>query len=323
MADTENGIIELNDAMITNGNFEFTGRMPEATAVYLMSDKKDVLLATFFLENALYTITAGPTGLIVEGGGEAQKVWKEFDVLNNHLIQSQQTLGAQARTATSAAQVQMLQQKLLEVQNTVIEKENKLIARYSGSPVAAYAVAVKIPGMEYEQLSGRYELLGADAKATFYGKRVAAAVEKLAGLAIGAVAPDFTLPLADGGVISLHEAKAKVKVVDFWQAANPTCRQQNLNMLQIYKRFHPRGLEIIAVSLDNNKQTWLKAVGEDGSTWKNVSDLKGPASETVTMYSVTNLPCNFIIDEENRIVAKNLYGKALEQKIAEMLKKKK
>ena len=95
-----------------------------------------------------------------------------------------------------------------------------------------------------------------------------------------------------------------------------------MNLLKLYKRYRPRGLEIISVSLDDNKQAWLTAIGQDGSDWKNVSDLKQP-SAIATEYLVTTIPRTFILDEENRIVAKNLRGKELEKFIVEMLKKKK
>lgn len=101
------------------------------------------------------------------------------------------------------------------------------------------------------------------------------------------------------------------------------CRAENVNFIKIYKRYRPQGLEIISVSIDTDKQAWLTAIGQDGCDWKNVSDLKGEHSEIATEYCVKGIPCTFILDEENRIVAKNLRGKDLEKKISEMLKKKK
>jgi thiol-disulfide isomerase/thioredoxin len=146
---------------------------------------------------------------------------------------------------------------------------------------------------------------------------------KLEKVTVGAVAPNFSAPLADGGVLSLHETKAKVKVVDFWASWCLPCRQENVNLIKIYKRYRPKGLEIISVSIDDNKQAWLSAIGQDGCDWKNVSDLKGGQSEIAADYCVKGIPCTFILDGENRIVAKNLRGKDLEKKIDEMLKKKK
>ena len=96
IADTENGLIELGDITVTDGQFEFSGRMPEMTVAYLMTEKKDVVLATIMLENAPYLITSVSGTLVVEGGGEAQKIWSEFNDLNRYLLESQERLDAQA-----------------------------------------------------------------------------------------------------------------------------------------------------------------------------------------------------------------------------------
>lgn len=89
VANTDKGMLDIGEATVTNGVFEFTGRMPELTLVYLMPVKKNAVLASFMLENANYTITMGANELIVESDGEAQKVWKEFYDLDKYLNQSQ------------------------------------------------------------------------------------------------------------------------------------------------------------------------------------------------------------------------------------------
>ncbi len=297
MADTERGVIDIGDVTVTNGNFEFTGRMPEVTVAYLMTSGKKVVLTTIMLENARYTITGGSNGVIVEGGGEAQRIWQEFSELNERMIQNQESAEAE---------------------------ELVLLQKYSHSIVSAYVVAARMQqGIDEAKLIERYEVLHESGKATFYGKRVADELLKMQKIAIGAIAPDFSGPLADGGVLSLYETNAKVKVVNFWASWSEPCRQENVNLLTIYKRYRPKGLEIISVSIDDNKQVWLTAIGQDGSNWKNLSDLKGQASEIAAEYRVRAIPCTFILDEDNRIVAKNLYGNELEKKIAGMLKKKK
>ena len=288
IADTEQGMIDIGDVMVTNGHFEFTGRMPEVTVVYLLTNK-NVALATMMLENAYYTVTGDLNRLTVEGGGEAQKIWKEFQ----------------------------------EVVTKVEAEELALLQKYNNSIVSAYVVFSNMQqGMDEMRLIERFGMLGENAKETFYGKLLTTGLAKMQNVAIGAIAPDFKVPLSDGGVQVLHEIMAKVKIVNFWASWSVPCRQENVTLLTLYKRFRPKGLEIISVSLDNNKNAWLTAIGEDGSNWKNVSDLKGQKSEVVAEYSVRAIPSIFILDEENRIVAKNLYGKELEKKITEMLKKK-
>ena len=323
VANSEQGIIDISEATVTNGVFEFTGRMPEATLVYLMPVKKNTILATLMLENANYKVTMGTNELIVEGGGDAQRMLKEFNELSKYLAQSQQQLEMQARASKSPAQLQGFKQEYQKIVKEVEAKELALLKKYNNSIVAACIVASKMNESDETKLTERYGVLGEKAKATFYGKQVADRLAKLEKVALGTIAPDFTAPLSDGGILSLHETKAKVKIVDFWASWCGPCRAENVNLLKIYKRFRPKGLEIISVSIDDNRQAWLAAIGQDGSDWKNVSDLKGQHSAIAAEYCVIAIPCMFVLDEENRIVAKNLRGKDLEKKIDEMLKKKK
>ena len=128
VANTDKGMLDIGEATVTNGVFEFTGRMPELTLVYLMPVKKNAVLASFMLENANYTITMGANELIVESDGEAQKVWKEFYDLDKYLKQSQQQLDMQARA--NPPQLQRLQQEFKKIVAKVEADELTLIKKH-------------------------------------------------------------------------------------------------------------------------------------------------------------------------------------------------
>ena len=84
--------------------------------------------------------------------------------------------------------------------------------------------------------------------------------------------------------------------------------------------YSPKGFEVLSISLDAKKENWVKAIGEDGMTWKHGSDLLGKQSPILGQYMVNTIPYTLLLDHENRIVAKNLRGNDLKKKIAEMLK---
>ena len=109
-------------------------------------------------------------------------------------------------------------------------------------------------------------------------------------------------------------------IVDFWASWCGPCRGENPHVVEIYKEYHPKGLEIFGVSLDNNKEAWVKAIADDGLVWKHGSDLKGWQSAPAQLYSVSGIPHTVLLDENNKIIAKNLRGDELKQKIAELLK---
>ena len=173
--------------------------------------------------------------------------------------------------------------------------------------------------MEMEELSERYNTLGENAKASEPGKKIAERMEKVAAVAIGKVAPDFTLNTPEDKPLSMHSIKGKVKVIDFWASWCGPCRGENPNVVKVYEEFHPKGLEILSVSLDNNKEAWLKAIEDDKLTWNHVSDLQGWNNAAAQLYGVNGIPHLIVLDENNVIVAKNLRGNALKEKIAELL----
>ena len=189
------------------------------------------------------------------------------------------------------------------------------------SYVAAYMLTQKMGGMELEDLQAQYDLLGANAKASDKGKEIAARIDKMAAVAIGKVAPDFTLNTPEGKPLSMHSIKAKVKVLDFWASWCGPCRGENPNVVAMYKELHPKGLEILSISLDNDKDAWLKAIKDDGLEWNHVSDLQGWNCAAAKLYGVNGIPHLIVLDENNVIVAKNLRGEALKEKVAELLAK--
>lgn len=145
--------------------------------------------------------------------------------------------------------------------------------------------------------------------------------EAKANVNIGKIAPDFSAPTPDGKILSLNDIKGKATIIDFWASWCRPCRVENPNVVKVYEKYHDKGLEIISVSLDKKgqKSRWLKAIEDDNLQWHHVSNLKYWNEPVARMYNVSSIPATFILDAEGKIVAKKLRGKALEDKIAEML----
>lgn len=142
-----------------------------------------------------------------------------------------------------------------------------------------------------------------------------------AGTGLGSVAPDFTLPGIDGEMISLSSTRGKVVLLDFWAGWCPPCRAENPNVVNAYNKFHDRGFEIFQVSLDQDRETWLKAIEDDKlGKWLHVSDLKYWESEVVPLYKIEGIPANFLLDAEGKIIASNLRGEALIEKLEEIFR---
>jgi peroxiredoxin len=139
-------------------------------------------------------------------------------------------------------------------------------------------------------------------------------------VAVGQKAPDFTLNDPSGTPVSLSsKIGAKVLLIDFWASWCNPCRQENPNVVKVFGEFHKKGFDIIGVSLDQDKDSWVKAIADDKLTWTHVSDLKYWGSDAAKLYAVNSIPSNLLLDDKGIIIARNLRGDDLYKKIKEVI----
>jgi peroxiredoxin len=154
-----------------------------------------------------------------------------------------------------------------------------------------------------------------------FTKTISTLTEKIKLTAIGQLAPEIALPNPSGQVIKLSSLRGKYVLIDFWAKWCGPCRKENPNVVKAYKRFKDKGFEVYGVSLDRNKEDWVKAIAEDGLTWTHVSDLKYFNSQAANDYNINAIPFSILLDKTGKIIAKNLRGAALERKLEEVLGK--
>lgn len=309
----------LGSVTVKNGVFVFTGKVNAPVAAYLAPSDGNGMIP-LILENANFMVNVSGRGAMIQGG-------KQQELLTRFTRISQAFLAEQAKVAAEAQQpganVQALQDRVNKAYEASVNATIELIKANPDEYATAHVIALGISGETEEGLRSKYDLLGEAARATVPGKRIAAALEQYEKLAVGEVAPNFTTEKPDGNTFSLHDLPAKLKLVYFWVSTNPLCRQDNTDLVKLYLQYRPLGLEIVSISLDENRGDWRNAVGQDGMVWINGSDLQGFASPNARLYMVHELPATFLLDTENRIVAKGLRGDALRDTVAKLLKKSK
>ena len=139
-------------------------------------------------------------------------------------------------------------------------------------------------------------------------------------IAIGAVAPGFISTDTAGNKIDLKGDRGKYTFVEFWASWCPPCREESPTLVRLYNAYKDKGFTILSVSIDKNTAQWKNAIRQDGYIWENVCDLNGYGGPTAALYTVTAIPNSFLLDKNGRIIAKNLRGKDLESKLAELMK---
>jgi peroxiredoxin len=174
----------------------------------------------------------------------------------------------------------------------------------------------EMPNSSYsKEMRSQYDKIEAQLKAQQASQNAEAST------AIGAFAPDLSFPSPDGKTIKLSELRGKIVLLDFWASWCGPCRRENPSVVAAYNKFKDKGFTIYSVSLDQDGGKWKAAIDQDGLLWPNhVSDLGGWQSAPARIYGVNSIPAQFLLDKDGKIIAKNLRGEQLEQKLAELLK---
>jgi peroxiredoxin len=138
---------------------------------------------------------------------------------------------------------------------------------------------------------------------------------------INGTAPEISLPDMKGEMVNLSSFKGKVVIVDFWASWCGPCRRNNPHLVKFYKKYHPKGLEILGVSIDSNQDAWKAAVQQDKLEWTQVNDNKGWDASSAGAYGVDAIPASFLIDKNGVIHSVNHVGWQLEVEVKDLLKK--
>ena len=173
----------------------------------------------------------------------------------------------------------------------------------------------KISKVETSEL---YNALSTEFQQTAEGKAIRTWLDKSVKLALGDTAPNFELPNLQGESVALSNFKGKYVLLEFGASGCGPCRMENPNLLKAYQKYQDNGFEIFSVWLDKNKDHWTQTVAKDQMIWTTVSDLKGNNGDVPVIYNVIGIPDNYLLNPEGEIIAKDLRGAALEEKLAEL-----
>lgn len=132
---------------------------------------------------------------------------------------------------------------------------------------------------------------------------------------------DFEMPNMAGTPVRLssYVSRNRYTLIDFWASWCGPCRREMPTVVKAYNTFHGKGLEVVGVSLDQDRQAWQQAVGDLGMAWPQLSDLRGWECAAAQLYKVHSIPSSLLVDQQGRIVARDLRGDDLLSTLARLM----
>ena len=130
---------------------------------------------------------------------------------------------------------------------------------------------------------------------------------------------DFEMQTPSGEIKKLSDLKGKIILLEFWASWYKGCIYQLRHLSKTYEKFHDKGFEIFAVSYDEEKENWMAIIEEKNLNWHHVSELRSIGNTAGFIYGVSEIPDNFLIDENGIIVARDLSTDELDEQLSKMI----
>lgn len=314
----------VNETYILNSKFNF--RIPSANAaphgIFIGEGPQTEFLALFVEDvNILIIGEKGKIKYAKVKGGKIQQQHSDYfnsrvslelqlDSLSSDLMKAMQAQDMDKVNSLSKKQINLIQEGFTFGKHYIKENPDKL---YSAFTLKNY-----IGGLSKSEIRTLYEQLTPMNKESDYAKSVAQWLELNKEVKVGDIADTFILPDINGSKVGLNDFEGKFVLLQFWKLGCSGCVQENKSISEIYKKYKNKNLEIISISADKNIDNLKKGSDEFFISWFSLQDIDSNDGNVASKYGVTLVPTNFLIDPTGRIVAKDLKGKELEEKLNEI-----
>lgn len=319
-----NEFITIDSTQAKGGKFTLKGTINYPEGYYLLFGENERFM--LFVEPGKINITgkSGTKSDFQVSGSKTQDLYNAYKTGLTQFNEKEEALVERYKESDAKGDTTALK-GIEDEYNKLMDERKKytsdFITANHTSQVAYYLINTEMYNYELNDL----ENILKDADTTLlegkYLKNIADRVNILRGVDIGKPAPEFSMNTTEGTPIALSSFKGNFVLIDFWASWCSPCRQENPVVVESYNKYKNKGFQIFGVSLDNDKDAWIKAIEEDKLTWKHVSDLAGWKNSVAKMYGVMSIPANFLLDPNGIIIAKNLRGVDLDKKLSEIFPK--
>ena len=311
--------------------FSLSGKtkdIPDGTVLRLQNDLTDKFIDSVIVKNNTFVLqTILPSyplrTALFKDGSTAKTIWLENNAMtfNSTTTNFDDALITGSKT-DSLTTILRNKGRLLKTQDERIALDMQFIENNPNNIASARSLSIMARAFGKKKTIELFSKMSQTNKESEYGKRITAMLDLSDEKApkIGEKYVDFSMNNQIGIEKKLSDFNGKVILLEFWASWCVPCRAENPNLINTYNTFNKNGFEILAVSLDTKKEDWTKAIQKDKLPWEHVSDLQ-QTNRAALLYKVNAIPSNVLIDRNGFIIARNLHGEKLNEKLAEVMSK--
>lgn len=317
----------IDSIKITGDSFSFKGILEMPEMLYLKLSGTDDKLA-FFAENSKITIDIQSDSIeaSVVSGSKINDQYNLFLVsldkfkvpmdsaFNNYKnAEENSNTKSMARFEQQYDSIEKAQYGYIE--DYVLNNKATVISPYITLRYLVYTTP-------FERLKKISDELDESISGSVYSIQLKEHCDLLSKTQIGTIAPDFEQNDTTGNPVKLSSLLGNYLLIDFWASWCGPCRRENPNLVRIYEKYHPKGFQILGVSLDSDKRDWINAIKKDGLKWHHVSDLGGWKNSVAQQYAINSIPHSVLIDPKGKIIARGLTSEELDSKLGLLFSEK-